>query len=119
LTIGETIEIDGPHISHVIINVNLVQKTFNRLKANAFYEVVFVKLQIRRRVDLPGRWIGFAILEIDKTTTDPASIFCSRSLRFYAGGFLGRWGKVAPEQPSIRAGERHQTPHILYARERW
>jgi hypothetical protein len=43
----------------------------------AFYEVVFVKLQIRRRVNLPGRWIGFAILEIGKTTIHPASIFCS------------------------------------------
>jgi len=36
-----------------------------------------------------------------------------------SGGFLERWGNVAPEQPSIRAGERHQTPHIVYARERW
>jgi hypothetical protein len=85
----------------------------------AFYEVVFVKLQTRRRVNLPGRWIGFAILEIGKTTIHPASIFCSCSLRLYAGGFLERWGNVAPEQPSIRAGERHQTPHIVYARERW
>jgi len=40
-------------------------------------------------VNLSGQWIGFAMLEIDKTTTHPASIFCSRSLRlYYAGGFL-------------------------------
>ena len=42
-----------------------------------FYEVVFVKLQTRRRVNVPGRWIGLAILEIGKTTIHPASIFCS------------------------------------------
>ena len=85
----------------------------------AFYEVVFVKLQTRRRVNMPGRWIGFAIWEIGKATTHPASIFYSRSLRLYAGGFLKRWGNFAPEQPSIRAGQMNQTPHILYARERW
>jgi len=70
-------------------------------------------------VNLAGRWIGFAILEIGKTTRHPASIFCSRSLHLYAGSFLERWGKSAPEPPSIRAGERDQTPYILYARERW
>jgi hypothetical protein len=85
----------------------------------AFYEDVFVKLQIRRCVNLPDVEIGFAILEIGKTTTHPASIFCSRSLRLCAGGFLKRWGNFAPEQPSIRAGQMNQTPHILYARERW
>lgn len=89
------------------------------LSNGTFYEVVFVKLQTRQCVNLPGRWIGFAIYEIGKTTTHPASIFRSRSLRLCAGGFLGRWGSVAPEQPSIRAGEEHQTPYILYARERW
>lgn len=56
----------------------------------AFYEVVIVKLQIRRRVNLPGRWIGLAILEIGNTTIHPACIFCSRSLRLDAGGFLER-----------------------------
>ena len=85
----------------------------------AFYEVVFVKLQARRRVNLSGRWIGFVILEIGKATKHATSFFRARSLRLGAGGFLGRWGKGAPEQPSIRAGKRNQTPHIVYARERW
>ncbi len=61
-----------------------------------FYEVVFVKLPSRRRVDLPGRRIGFVILEIGKATKHPTSIFCLRSLRPCAGGFLGRWGNGAP-----------------------
>jgi hypothetical protein len=44
-------------------------------KTNAFYEVDFVKLQYRRRVNLPDVEIGFAILDIGKTTTHPAWIF--------------------------------------------
>lgn len=63
--------------------------------------------------------IGFVLLEIGKATKHPASILCSRSMRLYAGSFLERWGNIAPEPPSIRAGEEHQTPYIVYARERW
>jgi hypothetical protein len=69
-------------------------------------------------VNLADVKIGFVILEIGKATKHPASIFGSRLMRLYAGSFLKRWGNFAPEPPSIRAGERHQTPYIVYARER-
>ncbi len=73
----------GLETSFIVDFPDLIHETLssfsknNTLRLPAFYEVVFVKLQERRCVKLPGRWIGFAILEIGKTTIHPASIFCS------------------------------------------
>jgi hypothetical protein len=84
--------------------------------SSAFYEVVFVKLQYRRRVDLSDRRIGDR--DFENWQTDEASLFLLWFMIFAWSCWQlhGSLGILRPEQPSIRAGEEPDTTYIIRSR---